>query len=271
MAETPSPPPRTAAVTGANGALGSGFTRALAEAGYRVYMLVRPGKDLAALTRPFTDDRLDVRALECDVLERDSVQVAADALLADAGRLDVLVNVAGGNQPGAVVTPEQGVFDLSVDALRKVVDLNLLGTMIPSLVFAKAMSEQRSGCIVNISSMAASQPLTRVVGYSAAKAGIDNFTKWLAVELSTKYGEGLRVNAIAPGFFLAEQNRALLTNPDGSLTARGQTIVSQTPAGRFGKPEELLSTLLWLVDERSSFVNGVVVPVDGGFSAFSGV
>ncbi len=234
-------------------------------------MLVRPGKDLAALTHPFTEAGLDVRALDCDVLDQDSVQAAAGALLAESARLDVLVNCAGGNRPGAVVMPGQGVFDVSVEALREVVDLNLLGTMIPSLVFAKAMSGQRSGCIVNVSSMAASQPLTRVVGYSAAKAGIDNFTRWLAVELATKYGEGLRVNAIAPGFFLAEQNRALLTNPDGSLTARGETIISQTPAGRFGEPEELLSTLLWLVDARSSFVNGVVVPVDGGFSAFGGV
>ena len=234
-------------------------------------MLVRPGKDLAALTRPFTEAGLDVRALDCDVLDQDSVQAAAGALLAESARLDVLVNCAGGNRPGAVVMPGQGVFDVSVEALREVVDLNLLGTMIPSLVFAKAMSGQRSGCIVNVSSMAASQPLTRVVGYSAAKAGIDNFTRWLAVELATKYGEGLRVNAIAPGFFLAEQNRALLTKPDGSLTARGETIISQTPAGRFGEPEELLSTLLWLVDARSSFVNGVVVPVDGGFSAFGGV
>ena len=268
---TPPPTPRVAALTGANGTLGSGFTRALAEAGFRVYMLVRHRKYDEAILAPYAADGLDVRIVGCDVLDRDAMQRAADEVLADSGRIDVLVNLAGGNMPGAIVTPDQGVFDLSVDALRKVVDLNLVGTMIPCMVFAKAMSEQRSGCIVNISSMSASQPLTRVVGYSAAKAGIDNFTKWLAVELSTKYGEGLRVNAIAPGFFLAEQNRALLTEEDGSLTPRGETIISQTPAGRFGEPEELLSTLLWLVDERSSFVNGIVVPVDGGFSAFSGV
>lgn len=234
-------------------------------------MLIRTGDDASELVAKFQAENLDVRAIECDVLDRDLMQKACDELIADSGLVDVLVNCAGGNQAGATVMPDAAVFDLSVKALRQVTDLNLMGTMIPSMVFAKPMAERGTGCMVNISSMAASQPLTRVVGYSAAKAAVDNFTKWLSVELATKYGEGLRVNAMAPGFFLAEQNRTLLTNPDGSLTARGQTIISQTPAGRFGQPEELISTLRFLCDPASSFVNGIVVPVDGGFSAFSGV
>ena len=149
--------------------------------------------------------------------------------------------------------------------------MNLVGTVIPSIAFAKPMVKQGKGCIINISSMAAQLPLTRVVGYSSAKAAVDNFTRWLMIELATKYGEGIRVNAIAPGFFVANQNRRLLLEEDGSLTARGKTIISQTPQKRFGEPDELISTLLWLCDEKSSFVNGIVVPVDGGFSAFSGV
>ena len=265
------PSTRVAAITGANGTLGFAFTRGLAAAGYAVYMLVRRVEETRTLAEPLRDAGLRVEVVGCDVLDRDAMERALEAVVEDAGRVDVLVNCAGGNQAGATVMPEAAVFDLSVEALRQVTDLNLLGTMIPSLVFAEAMSQQGSGCIVNVSSMAASQPLTRVVGYSAAKAAVDNFTKWLAVELARKYGAGLRVNAIAPGFFLADQNRRLLTEEDGSLTARGQTIVSQTPMGRFGEPEELLSTLLWLCDPASSFVTGIVVPVDGGFSAFSGV
>ena len=167
--------------------------------------------------------------------------------------------------------PNQSVFDISIEQFKKVSDLNLLGTVIPSIAFAKPMVKQGKGCIINISSMAAQLPLTRVVGYSASKAAIDNFTRWLMVELANKHGEGIRVNAIAPGFFIANQNRSLLLNEDGTLTARGATIISQTPQKRFGEPDELISTLLWLCDDKSSFVNGIVVPVDGGFSAFSGV
>ena len=262
---------KIAAITGANGTLGLAFTRGLAAGGYRVYMLVRSLGKSQALADQMVAEGLDVRVIACDVLQRPGVEKALAELLADAGQVDVLLNCAGGNQAGAVVMPDADTFDVSVEALRQVIDLNLMGTMIPAFVFAKAMAKQKTGCIVNISSMAATQPMTRVVGYAAAKSGIDNFTRWLAVELAMKYGEGLRVNAIAPGFFLAEQNRSLLTNPDGSLTSRGETIVSQTPANRFGKPEELVSTLLYLCDPASSFVNGIVVPVDGGFSAFSGV
>ena len=271
MSEPTSDSLRVAAITGAAGALGSAFTRCLAEDGYRVYMLVRDADKADAQIDELRADGLDVRRVDCDVLDETRMRAAAAEVLADAGHCDVLVNCAGGNQPGATVMPEGSVFDLSPEALRTVIDLNLMGTVLPTLAFARPMSERGRGCVVNMSSMAATQPLTRVIGYSAAKAAVDNFTRWMAVELAGKYGEGLRVNAIAPGFFIGEQNRDLLFEPDGSLTARGRTIISQTPAGRFGRPEELLSTLRFLCDPASSFVTGIVIPVDGGFSAFSGV
>ena len=265
------PTEKVAVITGGNGTLGRAFTRALATAGYRVFILGRNEEKSAAAVADFAAEGLTVEAVRCDVLDEAAVAAAVATILDRAGRIDVLVNGAGGNQPGATVGPDSSIFELGIEDFRKVNDLNLLGTVIPSIACAKPMVEQGSGCIVNISSMAALLPITRVVGYSAAKAAVDNFTRWLAVELATKHGEGIRVNAIAPGFFIADQNRRLLLEEDGSLTKRGQTILSQTPVGRFGEPEELMSTLLWLVDEQSSFVNGIVVPVDGGFSAFSGV
>jgi NAD(P)-dependent dehydrogenase (short-subunit alcohol dehydrogenase family) len=185
--------------------------------------------------------------------------------------VDILINGAGGNMPGAVVSPDQSIFDISIDQFRKVNDLNLLGTVIPTIAFAKPMVAQGKGCIINVSSMAATLPMTRVVGYAAAKAAVDNFTRWMAVEMANKYGNGIRVNAIAPGFFIAEQNRTLLLNKDNTLTDRGKTIISQTPMKKFGEPDDLISTILWLCDDRSAFITGIVVPVDGGFSAFSGV
>ncbi len=262
---------KVAVVTGGNGTLGNAFVKALAGAGAQVLILGRNAEKSAAVVAAFKKQGLTVAAITCDVLQEDQVAAAVAEVLEKAGRVDILVNGAGGNRPGATIGPESSIFDLAIDDFRKVNDLNLLGTVIPSIAFAKPMVERGQGCIVNISSMAALLPITRVVGYSAAKAAVDNFTRWLAVELAAKYGEGIRVNAIAPGFFIAEQNRRLLLNEDGSLTQRGETIISQTPLQRFGEPEELMSTLLWLCDDRSSFVNGIVVPVDGGFSAFSGV
>ena len=262
---------KVAVITGGNGTLGTAFVRALAGAGARVFILGRNERKSAAVIDAMAEEGLTVEAIKCDVLEEGQVAGAVDGVMSKAGRVDVLVNAAGGNKPGAVVGPESSIFELGIEDFRQVNDLNLLGTVIPSIAFARPMVERGSGCIVNISSMAALLPITRVVGYSAAKAAVDNFTRWLAVELAHKYGEGIRVNALAPGFFIAEQNHDLLLNKDGSLTKRGETIISQTPAGRFGKPEELVSTLLWLCDDRSSFVNGIVVPVDGGFSAFCGV
>ncbi len=187
------------------------------------------------------------------------------------GRLDVLVNAAGGNMPSATLEPGQSFFDLPVEGMESVIALNLQGTLLPSQLFGEAMARAGGGCVVNISSMAAQRAMTRVVGYGVAKAGVENATRWLAVELGRSFGAGLRVNAIAPGFFIGEQNRALLLNEDGSLTARGQTIIDHTPAGRFGEPDDLIGTLIWLCGPGAGFVNGVVVPVDGGFGAFSGV
>ena len=262
---------KTAVVTGGNGTLGQAFVTALAGAGARVFILGRNEEKSAAAVARFAEQGHTVEAIRCDVLQEGEVASAVREVMSKAGRVDILVNGAGGNKPGAVVGPDSSIFDLGIDDFRSVNDLNLLGTVIPSIAFAEPMVEQGSGCIVNISSMAALLPITRVVGYSAAKAAVDNFTRWLAVELAHKYGEGIRVNAIAPGFFIADQNRDLLLRKDGSLTSRGETIIQQTPVKRFGKPEELQSTLLWLCNDASAFVNGIVVPVDGGFSAFCGV
>jgi NAD(P)-dependent dehydrogenase (short-subunit alcohol dehydrogenase family) len=185
--------------------------------------------------------------------------------------VDVLINLAGGNMPEAIVTPLQTLEDLSTEAVKKVMDLNYQGTLIPIKYFFPLMLANNAGNVINISSMASSRPMTRVVGYASAKAAIDNLTKWLAVEFNQKHGQNYRINAIAPGFFLTEQNQALLTESDGSLTQRGNQIISHTPMGRFGAPEDLLGTLQWLCSDASKFVTGIIIPVDGGFSAYSGV
>lgn len=262
---------KVAVITGGNGTLGSAFAKGLAETGVTVFILGRNAEKSDAKIQEFKKIGIKIHGITCDVLDEASVNAAVEEVLQKAGRVDILINGAGGNMSGATVMPNQSIFDISIDQFRKVTDLNLLGTVIPSVAFAQTMVKQRTGCIINISSMAAALPLTRVVGYSASKAAIDNFTRWMAVEMANKYGNGIRVNAIAPGFFIADQNRNLLLNEDKSLTDRGKTIISQTPMKRFGEPEELISTLLWLCDDRSAFVTGIVVPVDGGFSAFSGV
>ena len=259
------------AITGGSGTLGSAISRGLAKEGGHVFLLNRNEATAKSLSESAKAEGLKIDYVTCDVLDEQSVQKAADAIIDKVGKVDVLINGAGGNMSGATIMPDQSIFDLDVDQFRKVNDLNLLGTVIPTKAFAATMVKHKKGCIINISSMAAMIPLTRVVGYSASKAAVDSFTKSMAVELISKYGEGIRVNAIAPGFLVAAQNRALLLKEDGSLTARGQTIIDNTPMKRFGKPEELVSTVLWLCDERSSFITGIVVPIDGGFSAFSGV
>lgn len=262
---------KVAVITGGAGTLGRAFSKGLAEQGVKVFILNRNEKTALAMVDEFKEIGLEIHSVICDVIQEESVEKAVNEVLEKAGKVDILVNGAGGNMPGATVMPTQTIFDISIDQFRKVSDLNLLGTLIPTIAFARPMVKQGKGCIINISSMSAFAPLTRVVGYSASKAAINNFTQWMAVELANKYGSGIRVNAIAPGFFVAQQNRSLLLNEDDSLTARGETIISQTPMKRFGEPDDLVSTLLWLCDDKSSFITGIIVPVDGGFSAFSGV
>jgi NAD(P)-dependent dehydrogenase (short-subunit alcohol dehydrogenase family) len=267
---------QVAIVTGGTGVLGGAMARGLARAGAKVGVLGRRREQAEAVAAEIVAAGGEALALPADVLQREQLEAACAAVLDCWGRIDILVNAAGGNVPAATLADDRAVFDLPTDAFRQVLDLNLLGTLLPSQVFGAAMAQPDEagathGCIVNISSMAAQRVITRVVGYSAAKAAVENITRWLAVDLARKYGAGLRVNAIAPGFFIGEQNRSLLLNQDGSLTTRGRTIVDHTPAGRFGEPEELISTLVWLCGPGASFVNGVVVAVDGGFSVFSGV
>jgi NAD(P)-dependent dehydrogenase (short-subunit alcohol dehydrogenase family) len=262
---------RVAIVTGATGVLGGAMARGLAAAGARVGVLGRREKPAKNVAREIVDSGGEALALPADVLEREQLEGVREATLEWWGRVDILVNAAGGNVPEATVADDAEVFGVPEDALRRVIDLNLMGTLLPCQVFGETMARSGEGSIVNVSSMAAQRPLTRVVGYAAAKAAVENLTRWLAVELSVKYGADLRANAVSPGFFLGEQNRAMLLNEDGSLTERGRKIVDHTPAGRFGEPEELVGTLIWLCSPAARFVNGIVVPVDGGFGAFSGV
>lgn len=260
---------KVAVVTGGTGVLGGAMARGLAEAGARVAVLGRREELANEVAQSIREAGCEAVALPADVLDTNSLKVAREKLLETYGRCDILLNAAGGNQPKATVLPDGSFFDLDKEALEQVIQLNLLGTILPSQIFGEIMKEK--GSIINISSMAAQKPLTRVVGYAASKAAIDNFTKWLAVELATKYGAGLRVNAIAPGFFVGEQNKKLLLNDDGTLTARGQQIIDHTPMRRFGESEELIGTAIWLASDASRFVTGIIVPVDGGFSAFGGV
>jgi len=211
-------------------------------------------------------------AVRCDVLDKASVEAAAQEVLAAFGRVDILVNGAGGNKKQATTAPDLTFFDLPADAVQWVFNLNFIGTLLPSQVFGRLMADQGEGTVLTVSSMNAFRPLTRIPAYSAAKAAVSNFTQWLAVHMAQEYSPHIRVNAVAPGFFLTEQNRFLLTDEaTGELTPRGRTIIDHTPMARFGDPEDLLGTTLWLLSPASAFVTGVVVPVDGGFSAFSGV
>lgn len=264
---------RVIVVTGATGVLAGSAADYLASRKARVVYLGRSReKTDAALAKC----RALVPEAEClgliaDVLDRPSLEAACAAVLAKWGRIDGLLNGAGGNQPGATITPDKSFTDLDFDAFQQVVDLNLHGTVLPTLVFADALMAGEGGSIINYSSVSAPQALTRVVGYSAAKSGVENFTRWLAVDMARRTGGKVRVNAVMPGFFLGEQNRRLLTNEDGSLTERGGLIVRNTPFGRFGEPDELHGAIHYLLSPASKFVTGTILPVDGGFTAFSGV
>ena len=270
---------KIAVVTGGTGVLGGAMSRGLAAAGARVAILGRRKDKAREVAEEIAAAGHEAIPLPADVLDEDSLQAARQTLLDTWGKVDILINAAGGNRPDATVFGDLTFFNVPRGALEGVVGLNFTGTVLPIQIFGEPMAEQGKGSIINISSMAAQKVLTRVMGYSAAKAAVDNLTRWLAVDLAEKHGPGLRVNAIAPGFFIGDQNRALLIKEDAPagphdspvLTERGQQIVDHTPMGRFGEPDELTGAAIWLASEASRFVTGIVVPVDGGFSAASGI
>lgn len=263
---------KVAVITGGGGVLCSVLARALAQCGASVAVL---DINLPAAEKVADEIRAQGNqaiAIQADVLDKESLLAAAQRITEALGHIDILINGAGGNKKEATTSDELSFFDLPADAIRWVFDLNFVGTLLPSQVFGRYMVEQGNGCIINISSMAAFRPLTRTVAYSPAKAAVSNFTQWLAVHISQNYSDRIRVNAIAPGFFLTEQNRFLLVDEHtGELTERGQAIIDHTPIGHFGDPEDLIGAVLWLLSDGASFVHGAVIPIDGGFSAFSGV
>ena len=268
---------RTAVVTGGTGVLGSEMARALAACNASVVLLARNVERAQQVIGTFYKGEAGSGAgrhlaLRADVLDRPALEEAGRRVLGERGAVDFLVNGAGGNDPKATTNPDHRFFDLPVEALQGVTSLNLLGTILPTQVFARPMAERKQGVVLNVSSVNAARPLTRIAAYSASKAAVSNFTQWLAIHLAQEYSPNLRVNALMPGFFLTEQNRFLLTEKEtGALTARGKKIMEHTPMGRFGAPEDLTGAMLWLLSPASKFVTGIVVPVDGGFTAFSGV
>jgi NAD(P)-dependent dehydrogenase (short-subunit alcohol dehydrogenase family) len=262
---------KVAIITGASGALASSVAKSLALSKVNVVLLTRNTDSIASLIDDITETGGNAFALQADILNEKSLLLAKDKIIGHYGRIDILLNIAGGNLPGATVAPGQTIFDISMDDFDAVSKLNLNGTVIPSLIFGKVMADQKEGVIINYSSMAVDRVITRVAGYSASKAAMENFTRWMAVEMATKFGDNIRVNAIAPGFFIGKQNKKLLINEDGSYTERGQTIIRNTPMGRFGEIDELNGTIHFLCSDASRFITGAVIPVDGGFSVFSGV
>lgn len=262
---------RVIVVTGATGVLAGATARYLAECGAKVAFLGRNEEKLAEAQKFCDDNGLQGIAIKADVMSKDDLVSARDTVLAKWGTVDCLVNGAGGNKAGAVISPDQSFFDLDLNAWEDVFKLNMEGTLLPTIIFGEIFQKNKKGSIVNFSSMTAQLAVTRVLGYSNAKASIDNLTKWLSVEFAKKIGDGVRVNAVAPGFFLSEQNRTLLTNPDGSLTARGNDIINATPFARFGDADEVFGAIHYLCSDASKFVTGTVMAIDGGFSCFSGV
>src|SRR5438132_8998127 len=262
---------RTAVITGGSGVLGSVMAHALAKAGVRVAILSLHAASSANVVESIRAEGGEAIGIACDVMERADLVRAYTEVLDSFGHIDMLINAAGGNSPHATTSATTSFFDLDVHAVDAVLGLNFTGTFQSCQIFGRALAERKQGIIVNIVSMNALRPLTRIPAYSAAKAAVANFTQWLAVHMAQEYSPAIRVNAIAPGFFLTEQNRYLMIDADGKMTPRGQAIVDHTPMGRLGTPEDLPGTLLWLVSPASAFVTGVVVPIDGGFSAFSGV
>ena len=256
-------------ITGGTGVLGRTIAKYLALNGAKVIILGRKEEVGNAIVAEIRAEGGEYEFMKTDVLSVEAVKKNCEDILAKYGRVDTLLNAAGGNMPGATIPPDKTVFDLQVDQFQTVLNLNLTGTVIPTQVFLEPMVKQGKGSIINFSSMASFRPMTRVAGYAAAKAGISNFTAYMATECAKKFGEGIRVNAIAPGFFITEQNRSLLTNPDGTYTQRGQDVIRQTPFGRMGEPEELCGTIHYLMSDASKFVTGTVAVVDGGFNVFA--
>ena len=258
-------------VTGGTGILGESFIKAIAQAGGKIAILGRNSEKAAERVKMAEEIGAKAVSIIVDVMDEKDVIRAKNEILEHFGTIDGLVNAAGGNIPGATVAPEQDLFDVKISDTIKAIELNLYGTMIPTQVFGQVIAEKGKGSIINISSLAASRSITRVLGYTVAKHGIDGYTKWMATELSLRYGDKVRINAIAPGVFLTDQNRTLLTNPDGTFTGRAQKFVNNTPFSRLGEPEELQGAIVYLLSDASGFVNGETIFVDGGFNAWSGV
>jgi NAD(P)-dependent dehydrogenase (short-subunit alcohol dehydrogenase family) len=263
---------KIAVVTGGGGVLCGALSKGLAKAGAKVMVLDLLEAAAQKVAEEIRKDGGQAFAFQADALDKKSLERVCEEVVKKFGRVDILINGAGGNKPQATTSPDLSFFDLPQDAFRWVFDLNFTCTLLASQVFGKIMAKQKDGIILNVSSMNYFRPLTRVPAYSAAKAAVSNFTQWLAVHFSQNYSPKIRINAIAPGFFLTEQNRFLLTEKEtGSLTARGKSIIDHTPMNRFGDPEDLVGAVLWLLSPASEFVHGAVIPIDGGFSAFSGV
>jgi NAD(P)-dependent dehydrogenase (short-subunit alcohol dehydrogenase family) len=262
----------TAVITGGSGVLGSVMALALAKAGVRVAILSLHAASSAKVVEAIQAENGEAIGIACDVLQRTNLEHACTEVLKTFGPIDILINAAGGNSAQATTSADVSFFDLDIRAIESVLDLNFTGTLQSCQVFGRVMAERGQGCIVNVASMSALRPLTRIPAYSAAKAAVANFTQWLAVHMAQEYSSQIRVNALAPGFFLTEQNRFLLTDVNsGAMTPRGQAILDHTPMRRLGQPEDLLGALLWLVSPASAFVTGIVVPIDGGFSSYSGI
>ncbi len=262
---------KTALITGGGGVLAGAIGSGLAQAGVKIILADIHLEKAETNARTIIDLGGSAHGIHMDALDMDSIKKACAKIVEENGKIDILVNAAGGNIPGATISPDKTIFDLNLEDFDRISDLNYKSTLLPTLEVGRIMADQKSGSIINISSMAAMRTITRVVGYSAAKAAVSNFTRWMAMEMAMKHCGAIRVNAIAPGFFIGDQNRALLTNPDGSPTERGRLVIQNTPMGRFGKADELIGAVLFLSSEAASFVTGVILPIDGGFSFHSGV
>ena len=262
---------KVAVVTGGGGVLGGSIAKSLIEAGAKVVVLDIRDENVNNRVNELTAMGGEAVGFVSNVLDVEEMKQTRDLIIAKWGTIDILINAAGGNLPGATLTEEQTVFDMKIEDFEKVTTLNMNGTVYPCLVFGKIMAEKGQGSIINISSMSTLSAITRVPGYSVAKSGIDIFTKWMAMELGTKFGEKVRVNAISPGFFVGDQNRKVLINDDGSYTERSKKVIARTPMGRFGDITELNGIVQFLCSDAASFITGTIIPVDGGFSSFSGV